>query len=227
MLSAVEIEPTRPHTATVVWLHGLGASGHDFEPIAPMLRMPWVRFVFPHAPEREVTINAGYVMPSWYDIRHLRFDSAPSRPPQADGLGREDEAQLAESAAAVRALLAREEARVPAGRIVLAGFSQGAALALHVGRTYPRRLAGILALSGYLVMPKTPDDPANADTPMLLLHGTQDDVVPVRAGRASYDALATPTRPIAWSEYAMAHEVCLDELRDIAMWLRERVPSGG
>lgn len=216
MLPCVEISPRTPATASVVWLHGLGASGHDFEPIVPYLGLPHARFVFPHAPERPVTINGGYVMPSWYDIRHLDFVSA----------GREDEADILASSAATAELIAREEARgVPAERIVLAGFSQGGAIALHQGHRHPGRLAGILALSTYLVRPHALAEgaPANADTPVFFGHGRFDDVVPLFAGRHAYEAFARPGRDVRWKEYPMAHEVCPPEIADIGAWLRERI----
>jgi phospholipase/carboxylesterase len=177
LLPAVEIAPTAPHTATVIWLHGLGASGHDFEPIVPMLRMPWARFVFPHAPARAVTINGGYVMPSWYDIRHFDWDDA----------GREDEGQVRESAALIDALVAHEANAVPSTRIVLAGFSQGGALALYVANRSPLPLAGVLILSAYL-LPGAEVAAANAATPTLFLHGRHDDVVPMIAGQRAFQA---------------------------------------
>lgn len=218
LLPCVEIAPRggAPATASVVWLHGLGASGHDFEPLVPYLGLPHVRFVFPHAPERPVTINGRYVMPSWYDIRHLDF-VAPDR---------EDEADIHASSAAVAALIAREEARgVPADRVVLAGFSQGGAIALHLGHRYPRTLAGILALSTYLVRPDALAEgaPANAATPVFFGHGRFDDVVPLFAGRRAYEAYATPGRDARWAEYAMGHEVCPEEIADVGAWLRGRI----
>ncbi|MDP2310952.1 MAG: carboxylesterase [Pseudomonadota bacterium] len=216
LLDCVEIGPRGPATASVVWMHGLGASGHDFEPIVPPLGLPHVRFVFPHAPARPVTINGGMVMPSWYDIRHLDFVRD----------GREDEAQIKHSTGQIEALLAREVSRgVPASRIVVAGFSQGGAIALHVGHRHAERLAGIMCLSSYLVRPTALAEghPANADTPMLFQHGRFDDVVPIRAGRASYEAFVRPGRDVRWNDYPMAHEVCPAQVADIGRWLHERI----
>ena len=213
LLPCVEIEPTEPHRATVLWLHGLGASGHDFEPIVPALRMPWARFVFPHAPVRPVTINGGYRMPSWYDIRSLDFDATD----------REDPGELADSAAAVEALLAREEARVAPGKVVLAGFSQGGALALYVGRRHAQPLAGILVLSAYRVEPEAAPNPANAATPLMFAHGRYDDVVPMAAGRAACAAMQAEGRPVVWKDYPMAHEVCPEQIGDVRAWLRDRL----
>ncbi|MES2639958.1 MAG: dienelactone hydrolase family protein [Myxococcota bacterium] len=216
LLPCVEIAPHAPATASVVWMHGLGASGHDFEPIVPHLGLPHVRYVFPHAPERPVTINGGFVMPSWYDIKHLDFVRE----------GREDEAQIRTSTEQIEALIAREITRgVPASRIVVAGFSQGAAMALHVAHRHAERLAGILCLSGYLVRPNALGEghAANADTPMLFLHGRFDDVVPHAAGRAAFETFATGGRDVRWKDYAMSHEVCPAEVADIGQWLRERI----
>jgi phospholipase/carboxylesterase len=216
LLPCVEIEPRGPVDASVVWLHGLGASGHDFEPIVPYLGLPRARFVFPHAPERPVTINGGYVMPSWYDIRNLDFLSTE----------RESEADILASAAMVTALLERERARgVPASRTVLAGFSQGGALALHVAHRHPETLAGVLVLSAYLLRPHAMGEgsAANADTPLFFGHGQYDDVVPQFAGRLTYEAYTRPGRDVRWHAYPMAHEVCPREIQDIGAWLRERV----
>lgn len=216
LLPCVEIDPRIPATASVVWLHGLGASGHDFEPIVPYLKLPHVRFVFPHAPARPVTINGGYVMPSWYDIRRLDF--------VADG--REDEAQIHASTTQIDALLAREAERgIPASRVVLAGFSQGGALALHVGHRYPERLAGMLILSAYLLRPEALAEghPSNADTPLQVMHGREDEVVPLFAGRHVYETFIRPGRDVRWQEYRMGHEVCPAQIADIGRWLHERI----
>lgn len=208
------IEPTEPHTASVIWLHGLGASGHDFEPIVPLLRLPWARFVFPHAPEQAVTINGGYVMPSWYDIRHFRWDDA----------GREDEAQVRSSAALVDAWIAHEAGVVPSARILLAGFSQGGALALYVANRSPSTLAGAMILSAYLLPGAAEVNAANATTPTLFLHGRHDDVVPMFAGQRAFAATRSPERPVGWRDYAGGHELVQDELVDVAKFLHERLP---
>jgi phospholipase/carboxylesterase len=213
VLPSVEIDPPGKPEGTVVWLHGLGADGHDFEPVVPLLGLPRARFVFPHAPRMPVTINGGMVMPAWYDIRAI-------------GSGGERGADVRGAARLVEALLDREEQRgVPAHRIVMAGFSQGGAMALHVGTRYPRALLGIMVLSGYEVVAGTrhvEETGANRSTPMLFCHGTADPVVPLRAGRLAYEAHAYPGRPSEWHEFPMGHEVSPAELTVIRQWLAAR-----
>ena len=215
VLPCVEVGPRGQADAAVVWLHGLGADGHDFEPIVPMLGLPRVRFVFPNAPLRAVTINGGMVMPAWYDITAL------------DREGGADATDVRASAAEVVALLAREKQRgVPAARTVLAGFSQGAAIALHAGVRHTETLAGILVLSGYEVLPETREAeaaPANRRTPMLFCHGTHDPLVPVERGRAAWKAHATPDREAHWREFPIAHQVSPEEIEVFAGWLRDRL----
>jgi phospholipase/carboxylesterase len=214
-LPCVEVGPRGQAEGAVVWLHGLGADGHDFEPIVPWLRLPEVRFVFPHAPLRAVTINGGMVMPAWYDITTLGED------------GGEDERDVRESAAEVAALLAREKQRgVPPERTVLAGFSQGAAIALHAGIRHREALAGILVLSGYEVLASTREAeaaPANRKTPMLFCHGADDPLVAVERGRAAYRAFATPEREATWREFPMGHQVCDEEIELVRDWLHARL----
>jgi phospholipase/carboxylesterase len=218
MLDAVVIEPTEAQSAgTVIWMHGLGANGHDFEPIVPMLDTPHLRYVFPHAPEIPVTINAGFVMPAWYDIRTLH-----------EGPNREDREGILRSAEQIRELIQHEiDCGVPPDAILLAGFSQGAAMALYVGLRYPERLRGIMALSSYLVLPdrlQSEATAANRGTPVLMCHGEHDDTVPCSRGEAARDALIalTPDRSLEWHTYAMQHEVCPDEIAVIGEWLRRR-----
>jgi phospholipase/carboxylesterase len=191
----------------------LGADGHDFDPVVPILGLPRARFVFPHAPRAPVTINGGMVMPTWYDILAI-------------GGGGANEADVRRSAKQLHALLEREEQRgEPADRIILAGFSQGAAMALHVGTRYPRALRGIMALSGYEVLPHTrerEETPVNRTTPMLFCHGTADPLVPIAAGRLAYEAHAHPERPAEWHQFPMAHEVSPSELTVIRQWLGAR-----
>ena len=217
-LPCVEVGPRGQAEGAVVWLHGLGADGHDFEPIVPALRLPHVRFVFPHAPLRAVTINGGMVMPAWYDITTLGED------------GGEDPDDVRESTAEVEALLARERQRgVPAERTVLAGFSQGAAIALHAGVRHRETLAGIMVLSGYDVRAATREaevSPANRKTPMLFCHGTEDPLVPVERGRAAWRAHATPEREAVWREFPMAHQVCDEEIALVRDWLHARIRVG-
>lgn len=218
MLETVELGPSGPCAGTVVWLHGLGADGHDFASIVPLLGLPDVRFVFPHAPMRPVTANGGYVMRAWYDLRTF-----------ARGPGREDEAHIREVAGEIVALIHRERARgVPSERVVLAGFSQGGAMALHVAHRLPERLAGLLALSTYLVCEgdwEAEGAPANALTPALCCHGTHDPVVPLEAGRRAYERLCAPGREVEWRTYRMEHAVCDAQIRDLGVWLRARLPA--
>jgi phospholipase/carboxylesterase len=214
----VILDPAEPATAAVIWLHGLGADGHDFEPIVPQLHLTRTRFVFPHAPAMPVTINGGWVMPSWYDIRSM-----------GRGPGRENEEHIRASATRIGALIEDQiAAGVPADHIVLAGFSQGAAMALHVGLRYPSRLGGILALSGYLVVEETLEaeaSPANAATPVFVGHGDIDDVVPVDAGRRAWERVRAG-RDARWSTWRMGHEVCGPEIDAVARWLGAVIPPG-
>ena len=217
-LPCVEIEPrTQPQRGSVVWLHGLGADGHDFEPIVPMLRRPDLRFVFPHAPAQPVTINGGFVMPAWYDI--LTLDRSPNR---------ESEADIRRSSELVEALLQREKDRgVPAHRIVLAGFSQGAAMALHVGPRHAESLAGIMVLSGYRVLPQRFEaerSEANQRAPMLFCHGIYDPLLPLELGREAHDFMKEqmPEADIRWHQFPIEHSVSEPEIEVVARWLAER-----
>lgn len=218
LLDAIEIGPDAGATASVIWLHGLGADGHDFEPIPPLLGLPHVRFVLPHAPHRPVTINGGYVMRAWYDILSLDFSGV-----------RESESDIRSSQAQIEALIRRENQRgIASERIVLIGFSQGAAMALHVGLRWPEQLAGVVVLSGYLLMGDRlaqERSPANASTPLLFCHGSQDPIVPIWLGKAGYDQVAAldPERPMQWYDYPMQHAVCPEEIAEIARFLRERL----
>ena len=218
LLPCVEVGPAEGAAHSVIWLHGLGANGHDFEPIVPLLEMPTTRFVFPHAPVLPVTINMGMTMPAWYDI--LTLDESPTREPPEHILA---------SAALIEALVAREKERgVPAEKVVLAGFSQGGAMALHTGLRHSERLAGIMVLSAYLVLPDRLEAEvaaANRQTPMLFCHGTHDPMVPCRRGKASMEAVhqLNPERPLIWEEFPMGHEVCPPELGLIKAWLKKRL----
>ena len=215
LLETIEIETGARPDAAVIWLHGLGADGHDFEPIVPELRLPAslsLRFVFPHAPIRPVTLNQGMNMRAWYDILQL-------------GGGREDDAGIRASQKAVEDLIAREGTRgIAPRRIVLAGFSQGGAIVLQTALRYPERLAGVLALSTYLPLAPTlaaERDPANQDVPIFMAHGTQDPMIPVDRARASRDALGKLGYPVQWRDYPMPHSVCLEEISDISAWLTQ------
>jgi len=222
LLEAIEIESAPNPDAAVVWMHGLGADGHDFEPIVPELRLPAttrIRFVFPHAPLRPVTINQGHVMRAWYDVRALA------------GVRREDEAGVRQSARQIEALLARERQRgIAPRRIVIAGFSQGGAMALHVGLRYADRLAGILALSCYLPLATTlPTEtaPANRDVPIFMAHGTFDPLVPLSLGEGSRELLAARGYDVDWHAYPMPHSVCPEEVADIRRWVVRVLPPRG
>jgi phospholipase/carboxylesterase len=215
LLPCVEITPPGEVSSSVVWLHGLGASGHDFEPVVPYLRLPRTRFVFPHAPRRAVSINMGLIMPAWYDITGFS--------PATFGV---DERHVRESAALVAALLDREKQRgVPSTRTVLAGFSQGGAMSLFEGLRYPDALAGIMVLSGHALLHETREkeqSEANRATAMLFCHGTHDRVVPVELGRAAYEACAEG-RDARWHELPIEHSVSMPEIELIAAWLKERL----
>ena len=217
LLESLEIETAPNPDAAVIWMHGLGADGHDFEPIVPELRLPAttrIRFVFPHAPLRPVTINQGHVMRAWYDVRALA------------GVRREDEAGVRQSARQIEALLARERQRgIAPRRIVIAGFSQGAAMALHVGLRYADRLAGLLALSCYLPLANTlPTEasPANRDVPIFWAHGLHDPMIPQAMAEQGRAQLAELGYQIDWHQYPIPHSVSAEEIADVARWL-ERV----
>ena len=221
LLPAIDIETGEQPDASVIWLHGLGADGSDFVPVVPELGLRAslsVRFLFPHAPAIPITWNNGYVMPGWYDIFSLD-----------EGRRHADEAGIRRTCAAVRALIARENARgVPTHRIVLAGFSQGGAIAYIAGLTHPEPLAGIVALSTYIAAPAMLDaerTPANAGTPVLAAHGIEDEVVPFALGTAAYDTVKAFGNPIDWHAYRMPHSVCIEEITQIGAWLNDRFTS--
>ena len=214
-LDTIEHETAPAANAAVIILHGLGADGNDFVPIAHELELAAVgpvRYIFPHAPTRPVTINGGYVMRAWYDI--LGLDARELR---------EDESGLRASQALVEQLIAREKERgIAAARIVLAGFSQGCAMALMTALRHPERLAGVVGLSGYLPLAARTDaerHAANRDTPIFLAHGTSDPVIPIARARQSRDALVALGHPVEWHEYAMPHSVCAAEVADLNRWL--------
>lgn len=215
-LDGIEIETGPEPRYSVIWLHGLGADGNDFAPIVPELQLGElgpIRFVFPHAPVQPVTINNGMAMRAWYDIY------------MPDLVRREDETGLRASQLAVEALIARENARgIPTARIVLAGFSQGCAMALQTGLRHPEKLAGIIGLSGYLplaAMVEGERHAANHDTPIFLAHGTMDPVVAFERAQATFEALQKMRYDVRFKTYPMPHSVCLEEVQDIAAFLRE------
>jgi phospholipase/carboxylesterase len=205
-MQAVEMETGPNPVAAVIWLHGLGADGHDFEPIVPELRLAKpVRFVFPHAPIRPVTINMGMRMRAWYDI--FQFGGGP-----------EDQAGIRASQQLVEKLIESEKGR----KIVLAGFSQGGAIALQTGLRYPKRLAGILALSTYVPLASALESeasPANRDIPIFMAHGEFDDIIPIRRAEASRELLVRLGYEVEWHSYPMPHSVCAPEIAEIAKFL--------
>jgi phospholipase/carboxylesterase len=216
----VEVETGRNPAASVIWLHGLGADGHDFEPIVPELVSRGeraLRFVFPHAPVRPVTLNNGYPMRAWYDIAALNR-GAP-----------QDEAGIRASQARIADLIRRENGRGVATRnIVLAGFSQGGAMALFAGTRYAERLAGIMGLSCYLLLAGQLEGERSTEnqmTPIFLAHGTQDPVVAPALGEEAHRQLEAAGYKVEWHAYSMPHSVCPQEVRDIATWLRGVLPS--
>jgi phospholipase/carboxylesterase len=215
-LDAIQLDTAPNPNVSVIWLHGLGADGNDFVPIVRELDLsgcPPIRFVFPHAPSIPVTVNGGYVMPAWYDIRGN------------DIVSREDEAGLRKSQADIEALIAREKERgVPANRIVLAGFSQGCAMTLQTGLRHPEQLAGLLCLSGYLPLHAVlaaERHSANQDTPIFMAHGRGDPVIPILRAEQSRDILQKAGYKVEWHEYMMQHSVSLEEIDDIGKWLRK------
>jgi phospholipase/carboxylesterase len=212
-LETIEIETGANPGAAVIWLHGLGADGHDFEPIVPELRLPStkpVRFIFPHAPERPVTINMGMRMRAWYDILQM-------------GGGPEDEAGIRESQAALEKLIAGQKQKgIPARKIVLAGFSQGGAIVLQTALRHPERLAGVMALSTYLPLGNTLEkerNAMNADLPVFMAHGKYDNMIGIDRAIQTREALEKSGYPVEWHDYPMPHSVCPEEIGDIADYL--------
>lgn len=208
----VEVTTGENPVGSVIWLHGLGADGHDFEPIVPELRLPEglpLRFVFPHASVRPVTINGGMAMRAWYDIMSLGSE------------GRADADGVRESTALLEALVSREiERGIEPARIVIAGFSQGGAIAINAVLRSEARLAGLMALSTYIALPGEVDDSAGSrDLPVFMAHGSFDPMLPMQWGRASADKLIDLGFKVEWHDYPMAHAVCPDEINDIRAWL--------
>lgn len=218
LLEAVEIETGGNPAVSIIWMHGLGADGNDFVPVVNELDLsgtPAVRFIFPHAPLRAVTINNGYVMRAWYDV---------SPDDLAGNTRRADERGVRESQAQIETLIEREAARgIPASHVILAGFSQGGAIALQTGLRHERPLAGIMALSTYLPLADSfagEAAPANRATPIFMAHGTFDPVVPYAMGAGSMTFLTGLGYRMEWHDYPMQHSVCIEEIRDIGNWLR-------
>jgi phospholipase/carboxylesterase len=218
VLPTFEIEPTEAHRGTVIWLHGIGATNRDYEPVVPELKAGYLRFVFPQAPLRPVTINQGMRMPAWFDI--LAFDNPPLLEKETDV--RSVNLELLE-------LVEREHSRgVRYEDIVVAGFSQGGAMALHTALRTPHPLAGILVLSSYMVLPQHLEAERTAEnlsTPILFCHGRYDSVIPHALGVAAYQRIVQAGHPAEMAEFDMEHTFCVDELATIEEWLRERFPN--
>jgi len=215
LLDYVEVTTADNPEYSVIWLHGLGADGHDFEPIVPYLGLSpatRVRFIFPHALMRPVTVNGGAVMRAWYDISEISTSKG------------QDEAGILHSAEKVRALIEFEISRgIPASKIILAGFSQGGAMALYAGLRYPEKLAAIMALSAYLLFPErlhSEHSKANSETPVFVGHGTHDPVVPFFLGQDVKSALEAGQWPVEWHSYPIPHSVSQPEIADIGRWMQ-------
>jgi phospholipase/carboxylesterase len=216
LLPRIELEPATAASASIIWLHGLGANGHDFEPIVPELRLPRelaIRFIFPHAPQIPVTVNHGYVMPAWYDI--LEFGTERKF----------NAAQLLASAAAVHALIDREiERGIPADRIMLIGFSQGGAVNYQAGLTYDKPLAGMIALSTYFPTAEAIEvHPANAQLPLMVCHGTSDDILPISMAMNAKRQLEKLNLAPEFHTYPMPHSVCPEEVTDISAFIQKHL----
>ena len=213
-LPAIEIETKRKPSHAVIWLHGLGADGNDFVPVVKELKLPplGIRFVFPHAPMRPVTINGGFVMRAWYDIAYQELAF------------KEDERGLRESQKLIEELIMRENTRgIPSSRIVLAGFSQGGVLTLQTGLRQSKPLAGLMALSSYVPMSPMIEVERNAasnSVPVFMGHGITDNIVPLALGKMSRDTLTKLGYKVDWHQYTMPHSVCAEELADIGVWLK-------
>lgn len=218
-LNPVVLDAPGQHTATVIWMHGLGADGNDFVPVIPMLGLPadhGIQFIFPNAPQRPVTINGGMVMPAWYDILGLDFGS------------RQDEEGIRASQQEIEKLIAAVKAQgIASERIVLAGFSQGGVIALQTGLRHAEKLAGILALSTYLALHdklETEAAKANQNTPIWMAHGNYDPVIPFRFAEQSRDQLQQSGYPLEWHSYPMEHQVVMEQINGIGEWLKKVLP---
>lgn len=216
MVERIAVNPQENTSASVIWMHGLGADGHDFEPVVHMLNLPHIRFILPHAPYQPVTLNNGYEMRAWYDIFGLQPDS-----PQ-------DESGICKMQETISAMIQSEIQRgVPSHRIALAGFSQGGAMALHTATRFDHPLAGVLALSTYLPlknMLQTEQHVANRNTPIWMSHGRSDTVIPLSTARSARDALLAAGYPVEWHEYEMPHSVSEEEIADIRTFLLKILP---
>ncbi len=212
-LETIIIETSQPIQQSVIWLHGLGADGHDFAPIVPELNIPNTRFIFPHAPHQAITMNNGYEMRAWYDLYGLTLQT------------KQDEAGMRAMQQEIESLIEAEQAQgIPADKIVLAGFSQGGAMAFFTGLRYPKRLAGILALSTYVSLKEKLADEAhkaNKNTPIFMAHGSFDSIITLDTCLVSRRLLEDLDYRIEWHEYPMPHSVCSEEIEDIARFLKQ------
>lgn len=216
LLPHIALESGKNPQHSIIWLHGLGADGHDFVPMVDELKLPvTVRYIFPHAPKIPVTINGGFIMPAWYDIVAPAIDA------------KQDEAGIRRSHAAIAALIAQETSRgVAPQNIFLAGFSQGGAIALHTALRLQQPLGGVLALSTYLPLAElATSELSSHSTPIFMAHGRNDSVVPPALGSASRDKLLALQFALEWREYAMGHSVCAEELQDIQTWLAQHISA--
>jgi len=224
LLPHLKLDSGKAPQHSIIWLHGLGADGEDFLPIADELKLPVaVRYIFPHAPRRPVTINGGFVMRAWYDV----YDIAPSGGLDLEAGRKQDEDGIRASQAEIEKLIAQEKARgIAAENIYLAGFSQGGAIVLHTGLRHAEKLGGILALSTYLPLSATlAAEASNAgrQTPIFMVHGRSDPVIPLAFGQSSAQLLTSQGYALEWHEYPMQHAVCEQELQDIERWLGSRL----
>jgi len=222
LLPAIEISTTAAPRFSVIWMHGLGADGSDFEPVVPELGLddsPGIRFIFPHAPAIPVTCNGGYVMPAWYDI--ISLDSTS---------GTVDESGIVRSRQAIRDLMTRENQRgVPCSRIFLAGFSQGGAIAYTAALTHAEPLAGVIALSTYIPSQKLIADEAAGTSqalPIFAAHGSEDDVVSIELGIRARDFLMARGHRVEWHDYPMPHSICIEEIQAVGQWLKDAMTAG-
>lgn len=217
MLTSITINQAAQSSATIIWMHGLGADGHDFEPVVQMLNLPHIKFILPHAPYRPVTLNNGYEMRAWYDIFGLQSDS------------QQDEVGINSMQATINAMIEAEIARgIPSQRILLAGFSQGGAMALHTATRFNQPLAGVLALSTYLPLKnqlKEKQHTANKPLPIWMAHGRQDSVITLATAQSSRQTLEAAGYAVEWHEYDMPHSVCEAEIDDIRQFLLRVLPA--
>lgn len=224
LLPHIQLETGKNPNHTIIWLHGLGADGEDFVPIADEMHLPApVRYIFPHAPMRPVTLNGGFVMRAWYDV----YAAAPSGALALESGQRQDDAGMRASQAEIEKFIAREQQRgIAPQNIYLAGFSQGGAVVLHTGLRHAARLGGIVALSTYLPLATTLAQEASdaaKTTPIFMAHGTSDPVIPFTLGRVSAEQLDTAAYALEWHQYPMPHSVCPEEIEDIERWLAQRL----